>query len=150
MKRIEKRVPFGFRGLWGKLYQRFHYQESDSAPYISEDSDVIEYDKVSYVDIGQDVQFKEVTDGTEKQLFPTQTAKNAVTDSAYRIVQTTDAYFDDKKKEFECIADFGDIVYLFNSWWVVDSIEQKSVFTPKRQTFYYIALKNIYNEIVKE
>ncbi len=149
MRTIDKRVPFGFRGRWGKVYRRFSYDETESAPWIAETADVVEWNRSSYVEIGQDVQFKEVRDGTEKQVIPTQTVQNAVTKSDYRVVETTDAHFNETRMEFECIAEIGDIVYLFNAWWVVDTVTERSVFTPYRQTAYYIALKRIYMEIVE-
>lgn len=64
-------------------------------------------------------------------------------------METTDAYFDDDSGEFECIVDLGDIVNVFGRWWVVDSIDEKSIFTPAKQTFYYIALKRIKEEIIR-
>lgn len=140
--RIEKRVPFGFTGDWGKLYKLYVYDEESNKA-------TVKWQNNTYVDLGMDVQFKYLEDGIDKQNTPTQTVENRVGKGEYRIVETTDAYFDDESGEFECVVDVGDIVNMFGRWWEVDSIDEKSIFTPQKQTLYYIALKIIKEEIGK-
>lgn len=140
--RIEKRIPFGFVGDWGKLYKKFTYTEKTA-------QEVVQWQKKTYVDLGMDVQFKYLEDGIDLQSKPAQPVENRVGDGDYRIAETTDAYFDEDSGEFECVVELGDIVNVFGRWWVVDSIDDKSIFTPKKQTFYYIALKRIEEEISK-
>lgn len=140
--RIEKRIPFAFMGQWGKLYKLYTDEEKT-------DKAVVKWENNFYADLGQDVQFKYLEDGIDKQKNPAQPIENRVGKGEYRIVETTDAYFDDDSGEFECVVDLGDIVNVFGRWWVVDSIDEKSIFTPNKQTFYYIALKRIKEEIGK-
>ncbi len=109
----------------------------------------VKWQKSYYTDIGQDVQFKYVEKSIDKQTFQTQPVSNAVVDGEYRIVQTSDARFDAHTNNFECIADVGDVVYLFGKFWVVDNIDESSVFTPKKQTFYDLAIKRIQNKVMQ-
>ena len=113
------------------------------------DSTYVEWNKTAYIDIGQDVQFKYLENGIDKQRYFTQTEENIVVKSDYRIVETTDAYFNDETGEFECVVDIGDIVCLFERWWVVDNIDEKSIFTPAKQTFFYLGLKRIHEKIIR-
>ena len=140
--RVEKRVPFGFKGEWGQVYKSYNVEEKTS-------SQVVLWDRNYYIDIGQDVQFKYLEDGIDKQKYPTQTKENYVVKSDYRIVETTDAYFNDEIGEFECVVDLSDVVYLFGRWWVVDSIDEKSIFNPNKQTFFYLGLKRIKEEVIR-
>ena len=140
--RIEKRIPFGFMGEWGQLYKLYTYEEKT-------DKAVVKWQNKSYVDLGMDVQFKYLEDGIDKQKTPAQPGENRVGKGEYRIAETTDAYFDEDSKEFECVVDVGDIVNVFGRWWEVDSIDEKSIFTPQKQTFYYIGLKRIKEQISK-
>lgn len=140
--RIEKRIPFGFMGEWGKVYKQYVYDEKTA-------QDVIKWQDNSYADIGQDVQFKYLEDGIDKQKNPAQPIENRVSKGEYRIAETTDAYFDEDSGGFECVVDLGDIVNVFGRWWVVDSIDEKSIFTPNKQTFYFLGLKRIKEQISK-
>ena len=140
--RIEKRIPFGFRGDWGKVYKRFVFDETTN-------KEVIKYQDVNYAELGQDVQFKYLEDGIDKQDKPTQPIDNREVKGEFRIVETTDAYFDTDSNEYECVVGLGDIVNLFGCWWVVDSIDDKSIYTPQKQTFYYVSLKKISQKIGK-
>lgn len=141
--RVEKRIPFGFMGDWGQLYKLYTYEEKT-------DKAVIKWQNNTYVDLGMDVQFKYLEDGVDKQDKPHQTVENRVGKGEYRIVETTDAYFDVDSGEFECVVSLGDIVNVFGRWWEVDTIDEKSIFTPNKQTFYYIGLKRIKEEINKQ
>ena len=132
--KVEKRVPFGFKGEWGQVYKSYHVEEKTA-------SQVVLWGKNYYCDIGQDVQFKYLEDGIDKQTYPTQTKENYVVKSDYRIVETTDAYFNDEIREFECVVSLDDVVYLFGRWWVVDNIDERSIFTPAKQTFFLWVLK---------
>ena len=96
------------------------------------------------------MQFKYLEDGIDKQTYPTQTKENYVVKSDYRIVETTDAYFNDEIREFECVVSLDDVVYLFGRWWVVDNIDERSIFTPAKQTFFYLGLKRIKEEIIRK
>ena len=137
---IEKRIPFGFKGEWGKLYKKYDFSESVH--------DVVQYQDAAYADIGQDVQFKREEQNVDKQVFPAQAAENLVSKGEYRIVQTTDAYFDEKTCTFMCIADIGDIVFLCGEYWIVDSVNEQSIYSPAPQTFYFVALKRVAGDIL--
>ena len=61
---IDKRIPFGFLGEWGKVYKLYNYNVKVG--------NVIEYQKSKYYDIGQDVQFR---CGGSRKFTTTQTVK---------------------------------------------------------------------------
>lgn len=135
--KIEKRVPFGFMGQWGKVYKHTVFDNSQSA---------ITYQRSSYYDIGADVQFKYLEDGVDKSVINTQPAPNLVGKGEFRLVKTTDAYFNGST--YECVVEPTDIVFFDNSYWVVEKVDDRSVFTPAKQTFYYISMKKIFEEII--
>lgn len=141
--RIEKRLPFGFKGEWGKVYKLYTFDETT-------EQNVIKWQKNAYVDIGQDVQFKYLEEGIDKQTNITQPVMNLLRMSGYRVAETTDAYFDAKSGKFECVVAVGDIVRLFGAWWVVDKIEEQSIYNPAKQTFYFCGMKQIFEEILTE
>lgn len=141
--RIEKRVPFGFKGEWGKVYKLYVYDE------ITEQN-VIKWQGNSYADIGQDVQFKYIENGVDKQIHISQPVMNLLKVGEYRVAKTTDACFDPVSGNFECVVGLGDIVFVFGRYWVVDKIEEQSIFTPAKQTFYYLGLKDVYKELLQE
>jgi len=138
--KVEKRLPFGFKGEWGKVYKLYTYEVVAS--------NIIEWQKSSYVDIGDDVQFKYIEDGIDKTIDITQPIMNLPTKSEFRLVKTTDAYFNVETSNYECVVGVNDIVKVFGCWWVVEKIEERSIFTPSKQTFYYCGLKKIFEKIV--
>lgn len=141
--RIEKRVPFGFKGEWGKVYKLYVYDETT-------EQNVIKWQGNSYADIGQDVQFKYIENGVDKQIHISQPVMNLLKVGEYRVAKTTDACFDTESGNFECVVGLGDIVFVFGRYWVVDKIEEQSIFTPAKQTFYYLGLKDVYKELLQE
>ncbi|MCI9009817.1 MAG: hypothetical protein HFE27_01395 [Clostridia bacterium] len=141
--RIEKRIPFGFRGDWGKLYKKYTYSDTTAL-------EVVSLKKQSYADIGADVQFKPLDDGIASKKMPTEPLENRIKKSEYRIVQTTDAFFNDKKKEYECIVEIDDIVKVFGSYWIAESIDETCVYTPAKQSFYDIGLKIIEENFIEK
>lgn len=138
--RIDKRLPFGFKGEWGKVYKSFTSED--------EVGEVIQWQKNTYRDIGQDVQFKHYEDGTDRKIEYSQTIKNLVERGEYRFEKTTDAYFDDEIQSYRCIVDLGDIIKLNNEWYVCDKIDVRNIVTPLEQCFYYLGLKKIFDKIV--
>lgn len=141
--RIEKRLPFGFKGEWGKLYKRYNYK-------VLNEQEVIYRKNSAYVELGQDVQFKYLAHGVDKDVHVTQDIKNLLAIKKYRVVETTDAYFDDETKNYECIISVGDIVFVFGRYWLVDKIEENSIYTPAKQSFYYCGLIEIKDKIFSE
>lgn len=139
MIKTEKRIPFGFRGEWGKVYKKFVY----------DDGEEIDYQNNSYSQMENDVQFKYLENGIDKSFNSTQPIMNMTTDAENRVVKTTDAYFNDKTKNFECVVSIKDIVFLFGCFWVVEKIDERSIYTPNKQTFYYCGLKRIYDYILR-
>ena len=82
--RVEKRLPFGFMGQWGRVFKPFDYDMVDV------DNERIMYDSREYVEIGMDVQFKRIDDDRIKaKVDPDATGKNNTI-----LVETT-ARFDD-------------------------------------------------------
>ena len=141
--RIEKRLPFGFRGEWGKVYKLFTRDETTEQDNVA----VVEYQKGYYADIGQDVQFKHQS-GVDKTLELSQTVQNLVNKGEYRLVETTDAYFDTNINNFKCVVALGDIVEFNGEFYVCEKIEVRNIVNPAEQCFYYLGLKKIYNVIL--
>lgn len=140
---IDKRLPFGFKGEWGKLYKLFNYDEISD----ENESEIIEYQASNYRDIGQDVQFKHAVGSIRKHEL-SQSVTNLVDKGEYIERVTSDAYFNDKTQSYKCIVSLGDIVYLEGSYWVCDKIDAHTIETPKEQEFYYLGLKKIFDKII--
>lgn len=140
MIRIEKRLPFGFRGEWGKVYKLYTQDEKT-------ENETIEFQKGYYADIGQDVQFKHQS-GVDKTLELSQTVQNLINKGEYRLVETTDAYFDINTQTFKCVVALGDIVAFNGEYYVCEKIEVRNIVNPAEQCFYYLGLKKIYNVIL--
>lgn len=141
--RIEKRVPFGFRGEWGKLYKLYTADVTDK-------NGLIKYSKAYYREIGQDVQFKFVENEIDKRKFPYAEVENLITCGEYRVVDSTDAYFDTDRRRFHSVVGVGDVVYLAGDWWTVDKEEERNIYTPLPQTFYRFGLKIIKEDLTTD
>lgn len=135
--KIDKRVPFGFKGMWGKCYKKTNYNETQ---------DNVTYQRTTYFDIGFDVQFKYLENGYDKQVINTQNIANLVAEGSYRVVKTTDATFNGNA--YDCVVSIGDIVSFEGRFWLVDKLDERSVYNPQKQTFYYIGLKAIFDEVI--
>lgn len=140
--KIEKRIPFGFKGEWGNVYKKFTFEEGDA------EQNIVSWQKCEYKDIGQDVQFKYADKELNRQIHFSQEIQNLVSKGEYTLAETTDSYFDHENGIFECVAAVGDIVHVFGRWWLVEKIDERSVFTPSKQNFYYCGLKRISDKIV--
>lgn len=135
--RIDKRVPFGFKGIWGKCYKKTNYNEK---PFS------ITYQRTTYFDIGYDVQFKYLENGYDKQVINTQNIANLIAEGSYRVVKTTDANFNGNT--YECVIAIGDIVSFEGRFWLVDKLDERSIYNPQKQTFYYVGLKALFDEVI--
>ena len=134
--RVEKRLPFGFLGEWGKVYKLYTQDETNG-------NDVIIYQKGYYADIGQDVQFKHQA-GIDKTLELSQTVQNLVNKGEIRLVETTDAYFDTNTQSFKCVVAIGDILEFNGEYYVCEKIEVRNIVNPAEQCFYYLQCKKVY------
>ena len=144
MLKIEKRLPFGFKGEWGQVYKIYTpTQETGESPAI------IRWQNASYADIGQDVQFKHPEEGFEKEYAYSQSVANLINLGEFRQEKTTDAFFDEKTKGYKCVVEIGDIVCLSGEYYVCESIKVKNIVTPNEQSFFYLGLKKIYDVILK-
>lgn len=141
--RIEKRVPFGFKGKWGKCYKLTNFNNVNGGITII-------YQDNTYYDIGYDVQFKYLENGVDKTLSNSTPIANLVTKGEFRLVKTTDAYFNINTNEYECVVQPNDIVKVFGDWWICEKIEDRSIYTPEKQTFYYLSLKKIFDKVVED
>lgn len=130
---IDKRLPFGAKGEWGKCYKLYNYFNSN---------DIIQYLDNLYYDIGQDIQVKELTNSAN--IENAQPIRNLIAQGEYKIIETTDAFFNAEIKRFECVISPNDILNVFNEYWVVEKIEEHSIYTPSKQTFYYVSIKKIF------
>lgn len=136
--RIDKRVPFGFKGKWGKCYKLTNYNETKNS---------ITYQRNSYYDVGYDVQFKDLEAGIDKTIVNSQPIANLIAVGDYRVIKTTDAFIDENNN-YKCICQPNDIIKFDNEFWVVEKLDVKSVYTPNKQAIYYLTIKNVFDEIV--
>ncbi len=129
--RIEKRIPFGFNGLWGKCYKQTTFDKPTNQ---------INYQGGTYFEIGQDVQFKFLDDNF-KDIF--KLIKNVLDDKEFKYIETTDAFFNYKTRQYECIVKPADIVFFLDTFWTCEEVKERPVFNPNKQSFYYLKLKQI-------
>lgn len=139
--RIEKRLPYGFTGKWGRLYKMYAYDDNSQVV----DNEVITYMRKNYVELGMDLQYKLIQD---KSKVKDALLVDYIANTDKCLVETTDAFFNNKTKEFDCVIFLDDIVYLEKEYWLVEHIQERRIFTPRTQSFYYIALKRIDKEII--
>ena len=137
--KIDRRFPFGFKGNWSKCYKKTNYNDTQ---------ETIEYSRTTYYDVGFDVQLKHIEDGVDKSIINSQPIQNLITKGGYIITKTTDAHFRDDIKNYECIIEINDIVFFENEYWIVEKIDERSIYTPKKQTIYYIIMKNIFKDVI--
>lgn len=133
--RVEKRIPFGFHGDWGKVYKRYTTKDT----LLLQGGQIITYENNTYIDIGQDVQFKRVNDTTDS----TEQTSGVMTNAVYTTVETTDAYFDNSKQVYSCVVQSDDLVKVFGKLWMVTSITVVTKQNPKEQQFFYLELKGV-------
>lgn len=133
--RVEKRVPFGFRGDWGKVFKK-HTNLED----IKFDERTLQIESNYYVSIEDATQFKQVGDISSAN---EQSLNGLEVRTYYATVETTDSYWDDVINEFRCVVDLEDIVQVFGRYWMVTDIKEVSRFTPKKVSFYYCELKSL-------
>lgn len=138
--KIDKRVPFGFKGKWGKCYKLFNFNQTENS---------INYQQNSYFDIGYDIQFKDLEKGIDKTIVNAQPIANLIAKGDYRVIKTTDAFLD-KDNTYKCVCQPNDIILFDNEYWVVERIDARSVYTPQKQVFYYLTIKNIFNEVLTD
>lgn len=142
--KVEKRFPFGFKGLWADVY-KLCVEEED----YQVGTDFINYEQSTFFRVGSAVQIKLLEDGIDKSVNNAQPVTNLVTQGEFRLVKTTDAYFDDGTKKYECIIRPNDIVKFNNEFWVCEKIDERSVYNPAKQTTYYVALRKIFDNIIE-
>lgn len=133
--RVERRLPFGFRGDWGTVYKRYTGEST-----VNTKNSSITYEKNNYVDIGVAVQFKVVEDSIRAAEQP---LKGLMTTSNHITLETTDSYYCDKRREYICTVDIGDIVQVLGSLWIVTSLKENTRYAPKKLSFYYLEVKEI-------
>lgn len=143
--RIEKRLPFGFTGDWGKLYKKYIYDVPAEAG-----KDYISVQNTVYKELGQDVQFRYIDKDINKSTRSAQPVGNVLTSGEYCFAETTDAYFDADTGTYECVVGIEDVVRVFGKWWIVEKIDEKSIFSPAKHSFYFLGLKRINPKFVKE
>jgi len=133
---IERRLPMGFVGDWGKVFKRFN---ADKILLVDE-KNIIEHQKEFYVSLEQNVQFKRAENlnrETKQSLF------GGEADSGIMVVKTSDSYYDNKKKQWRCIADPRDIVLVFGQRWLVKKIYNDCINDLAHHYIYYMTLENI-------
>lgn len=137
--KIEKRIPFGFVGLWGKLYKRVSFDEAQEI-----DNEIVELNKMRYVDIGMDMQCKYVD---KKQLKKISVLAGMTIKENNVLIETTDSYFDNNTQSYKCIAEVDDLIKISFRWWRVEDIVEDMIFNPNLQSFFYIKLKKVEGKV---
>ena len=132
---VERRVPFGFRGDWGKAYKK--HTTSEEAVLQGRK---INFEGNYYVALDDDIQFKQVGDITSAN---EQSLNGLEMRTYYTTVETTDSYWDDKLKAYNCCVSPEDIVFVFNRYWIVTDVKEVSKFRPQKLAFYYCELKSL-------
>ena len=133
--RVEKRLSYGFKGVWGEVYKLYTFDVRQG---------VIKWQNNNYIVVDSKVQFKELNNNESKAF--SQTVNNLITDGSYKTVATTDAYLNNGG--YTCIVGMGDIVKLDGKYWAVDKINEQSIFVPLKHSVWYIGLKEILDEIL--
>lgn len=133
--KVERRVPFGFRGDWGKVFKKYTDLEE-----LKLDGRVIKVESNYYVSLDDDIQFKQVGDITSAN---EQTLSGLEMRTYYATVETTDSYWDDDLKAYNCCVGPEDIVFVFNRYWMVTDVKEVSRFRPQKLSFYYCELKSL-------
>lgn len=139
--RVERRLPYGFKGEWGNVYKLYTFE-------VLNNQNIVQYQDNNYLKVRGGVQFKYDENGTDKMKDVSQPISNLVDVGVTQYIETTDAYFDNDTKRYKCVADVGDLVNVFNDWWVVSQVEEKSIYTPNRQTFYRLLVRKINEKII--
>ena len=135
--RIERRLPFGFKGDWGKCYKRY----TGETELLIEGTDYIRHEKTVYRDIGQDVQFREATDETGNVELPND---GLLIDTGLITVKTTDSYFNNERRGWFCVVAPDDLVIVFGRKWIVQSVNDRIVKrAPNPLKVFFIELKGI-------
>lgn len=133
--KVERRVPFGFRGDWGKVFKKYTDLEE-----LKLDGRAIKVESNYYVSLDDDIQFKQVGDITSAN---EQTLSGLEMRTYYATVETTDCYWDDDLKGYHCCVGPEDIVFVFNRYWMVTDVKEVSRFRPQKLSFYYCELKSL-------
>lgn len=133
--KVERRIPFGFRGDWGKVFKKYTDLEE-----LKLDGRAIKVESNYYVSLDNDIQFKQVGDITSAN---EQTLSGLEMRTYYATVETTDSYWDDDLKGYNCCVSPEDIVFVFNRYWMVAGVREVSRFRPQKLGFYYCELKSL-------
>lgn len=133
--KVERRVPFGFRGDWGKVYKRYTNSED-----LKIDDRKICFESNYYVAIDDEIQIKQVGDITSAN---EQTLNGLEMRTYYMTIETTDSYWNDDLKEYSCCVSPEDILFAFNRFWMVSDVKEVPKFRPQKVSFYYCELKSM-------
>ena len=140
MIRVEKRLPMGRPGTWIKLFKKNTYNLEEEI-----NSEVVEYNKSNYLALKMPIQIKRVDDfekSKEKLLA-------ALTTNADNIlIKTSDSYYNKQEQDYDCVVSVDDLLQFDKNWWLVNKILEKSFYTPRKQSYYYIQLKKVSKEKV--
>lgn len=133
--KVDKRVPMGFRGIWARCYKNYNFNQITSS---------FKYEDVDYYDTGFDVQIKLLTE--DKKTNNVTPIENLVTRSEFRIAETSDAYFNGY--DYMSVVQPNDILYFQGHYWVCDKVDERGIYTPQKQGFYYLHLRKIFNNVI--
>lgn len=137
--KVEKRLPFGFRGEWATLYKLYTYDDIQN--------NVVQYQNHNYLKIPTKLQVKTNTNNPKMRSIEQQVddLENISTTS---IIETTDAYFEVNKNLYKCVADTGDIINFRGEWWEITKIDIQVKYIPARREHYFLSIKKIDEEVI--
>jgi len=108
---------------------------------VADETEVIEFERNFYKDIGQPVQFREAADETGSVELP---STGLLVDTAYITARTTDSYWNAKLKRWDCVVNQDDIIEFLGRRWIVVSVNNRVARrTPAMLLVFYCDLKSI-------
>ena len=141
MIKVEKRLPYGLMVEWGTVYK--------PCEYVEEVDEYIEYNKLQYVAMDMQVQFRNMNQiKTGKVRNRQALTSDLMANNQEDKIETSDAYYDYKEEDFKCVVSVGDIVKLGNEWWSVSEINENDLFVPKKHTIYVLSVQEIGRECI--
>jgi hypothetical protein len=140
MIKVEKRLPYGLMVEWGTVYKPCDYDVEVGG---------IEFNKRQYAPLSMPIQFK---DADQVKLGKKRNRQKIATDftANYQedLLETTDAYFDNKEEDYKCVVSVGDIINLAKEWWLVKEISENDLFMPRKHTIYILSVQEVGRELI--
>jgi ribosomal protein L14 len=148
---IKRRINIGFKGVGGAVFKRYTIPDKLTVSVENDDTgetadenkarqEVIRYEKNTYINTGCTVQFQKNSDMVVQS---SQMINGLIVKQYFLQVITSDCYFNDYEKEYDCIADVGDIVEVFGKRWIVTNRTARLIEKPKSYEWFMLDMKSI-------